>query len=289
MHACMMHNRPGWAGAAQKLHSYGLRAKYEMRAQLRAYARATLARTFTTVLDRQMLDAVMEVKAVCYIRPPEVEVHSDGLPSTPSCTARFCNRGYENGKRTPRKVKQPQKTPVRCGNSSSSVILKFQLVSGTPTPSLQIRTSGSHRFGIRARRRLFSKSESCWNRMKAECNTTHDPFSEMIGQTDSATESGGEAEGMHDRCTISFCSPSAESKPKYKTTYKVKVCASCKTKKTPLWRDAEDGTPYCNACGIRFKKYRVCCPMCSYIPRKDEKFGNTCCQCGSKLFQYSKM
>ncbi|RXM93766.1 GATA-type zinc finger protein 1 [Acipenser ruthenus] len=30
-----------------------------------------------------------------------------------------------------------------------------------------------------------------------------------------------------------------------------KCCASCNTKKTPLWRDAEDGTPLCNACGIR--------------------------------------
>ncbi|CAJ0943475.1 unnamed protein product, partial [Ranitomeya imitator] len=29
-----------------------------------------------------------------------------------------------------------------------------------------------------------------------------------------------------------------------------KQCASCKTQKTPLWRDAEDGTPLCNACGI---------------------------------------
>uniref|UniRef100_A0AAZ3RAI7 GATA-type domain-containing protein n=1 Tax=Oncorhynchus tshawytscha TaxID=74940 RepID=A0AAZ3RAI7_ONCTS len=26
-----------------------------------------------------------------------------------------------------------------------------------------------------------------------------------------------------------------------------KICASCCTMKTPLWRDAEDGTPLCNA------------------------------------------
>ena len=31
----------------------------------------------------------------------------------------------------------------------------------------------------------------------------------------------------------------------------VKTCASCHTRRTPLWRDAEDGTPLCNACGIR--------------------------------------
>lgn len=29
------------------------------------------------------------------------------------------------------------------------------------------------------------------------------------------------------------------------------MCASCCTRKTPMWRDAEDGTPLCNACGIR--------------------------------------
>ena len=31
-----------------------------------------------------------------------------------------------------------------------------------------------------------------------------------------------------------------------------KTCASCSVNKTPLWRDAEDGTPLCNACGIRY-------------------------------------
>ena len=34
---------------------------------------------------------------------------------------------------------------------------------------------------------------------------------------------------------------------------KVKTCVLCKTTKTPLWRDAVDGTPYCNACGIRLR------------------------------------
>ena len=66
------------------------------------------------------------------------------------------------------------------------------------------------------------------------------------------------------------------------TTSKVKTC-SCKTRKTPLWRDSEDGTPYCNACGIRYKKYRVRCPVCSYIPHKDENINNVCCICGADL------
>ena len=29
-------------------------------------------------------------------------------------------------------------------------------------------------------------------------------------------------------------------------------CASCNTRRTALWRGAEDGTPLCNACGIRY-------------------------------------
>ena len=106
--------------------------------------------------------------------------------------------------------------------------------------------------------------------MQTECKT-----SQLNGASDSASETSEEP----DHQDIAPNSPTDESRPKQcKTVLKVKVCASYKTKKTPLWRDAEDGTPYCNACGIRFKKYRICCPICSYIPRKDEKFGNSCCQ-----------
>ena len=60
-----------------------------------------------------------------------------------------------------------------------------------------------------------------------------------------------------------------------------KECASCGVTKTPLWRDADDGTPLCNACGIRYKKYRVRCLKCWYIPRKEEKASTKCTSCGS--------
>ncbi|KFM78880.1 GATA-type zinc finger protein 1, partial [Stegodyphus mimosarum] len=63
-----------------------------------------------------------------------------------------------------------------------------------------------------------------------------------------------------------------------------KHCASCSAKKTPLWRDAEDGTPLCNACGIRYKKYKLRCGTCWHIPKKDE-FSPTCRFCGS-FYQY---
>ena len=60
-------------------------------------------------------------------------------------------------------------------------------------------------------------------------------------------------------------------------------CASCGTKKTPLWRDAEDGTPLCNACGIRYKKYHVRCASCWYIPRKEEKSSVSCPTCHGRF------
>ncbi|XP_017548438.1 GATA-type zinc finger protein 1 isoform X2 [Pygocentrus nattereri] len=62
-----------------------------------------------------------------------------------------------------------------------------------------------------------------------------------------------------------------------------KICASCCTRKTPLWRDAEDGTPLCNACGIRYKKYRVRCLQCWNIPRKEANSNSTCLKCGDLL------
>uniref|UniRef100_A0A8C2BS38 GATA-type domain-containing protein n=1 Tax=Cyprinus carpio TaxID=7962 RepID=A0A8C2BS38_CYPCA len=62
-----------------------------------------------------------------------------------------------------------------------------------------------------------------------------------------------------------------------------KMCASCCTRKTPLWRDAEDGTPLCNACGIRYKKYRVRCQQCWNIPKKDANTHSTCLKCGDVL------
>ncbi|XP_054717253.1 GATA-type zinc finger protein 1-like [Uloborus diversus] len=63
-----------------------------------------------------------------------------------------------------------------------------------------------------------------------------------------------------------------------------KHCASCSVKKTPLWRDAEDGTPLCNACGIRYKKYKLRCGTCWHIPKKDE-FSPACRFCGS-FYEY---
>ncbi|CAB1422305.1 unnamed protein product [Pleuronectes platessa] len=78
--------------------------------------------------------------------------------------------------------------------------------------------------------------------------------------------------------TLKTCSSEEESDL---TVSKDKVCASCGTRKTPMWRDAEDGTPLCNACGIRYKKYRVRCVNCWHIPRKEGNSNSCCLRCGN--------
>ncbi|KAM5309371.1 GATA-type zinc finger protein 1 [Glossophaga mutica] len=60
-------------------------------------------------------------------------------------------------------------------------------------------------------------------------------------------------------------------------------CASCRTQRTPLWRDAEDGTPLCNACGIRYKKYGTRCASCWLVPRKNVQPKRLCGRCGMSL------
>ncbi|XP_066468795.1 GATA-type zinc finger protein 1 [Tiliqua scincoides] len=76
---------------------------------------------------------------------------------------------------------------------------------------------------------------------------------------------------------------SLEEEEECLSTHRNKRCASCKTKKTPLWRDAEDGTPLCNACGIRYKKYRIRCFHCWNIPKHGGKPYSHCSNCGGKL------
>ncbi|XP_006898901.1 PREDICTED: GATA-type zinc finger protein 1 [Elephantulus edwardii] len=63
-------------------------------------------------------------------------------------------------------------------------------------------------------------------------------------------------------------------------------CASCRTQRTPLWRDAEDGTPLCNACGIRYKKYGTRCSTCWLVPRKNVQPKRLCGRCGVSLGAY---
>ncbi|XP_077380626.1 GATA-type zinc finger protein 1 isoform X2 [Festucalex cinctus] len=83
--------------------------------------------------------------------------------------------------------------------------------------------------------------------------------------------------------TRTYRATSSSDEGSVPTTSGVKVCASCCTRKTPMWRDAEDGTPLCNACGIRYKKYRVRCVNCWHIPKKQGNFNSCCLKCGNEI------
>uniref|UniRef100_A0A3B4VN49 GATA-type domain-containing protein n=1 Tax=Seriola dumerili TaxID=41447 RepID=A0A3B4VN49_SERDU len=89
---------------------------------------------------------------------------------------------------------------------------------------------------------------------------------------------GTELDDSREQCRLLIT-----SKYRYWQMYYIfdKVCASCCTRKTPMWRDAEDGTPLCNACGIRYKKYRVRCVNCWHIPRKEGNSNSCCLKCGN--------
>jgi hypothetical protein len=63
-----------------------------------------------------------------------------------------------------------------------------------------------------------------------------------------------------------------------------KSCSSCGTKKTPYWREGwEPSIILCNACGIRYQKYKRYCARCIAIARKDDKGRLHCPECHQRL------
>lgn len=59
-----------------------------------------------------------------------------------------------------------------------------------------------------------------------------------------------------------------------------RCCASCGATKTPYWRDAwGENISLCNACGLRYAKFKKRCSLCHYVPRKEDKNGRCCSQC----------
>lgn len=59
-----------------------------------------------------------------------------------------------------------------------------------------------------------------------------------------------------------------------------RCCASCGATKTPYWRDAwGENISLCNACGLRYAKFKKRCSSCHYVPRKEDKNGRACSQC----------
>lgn len=59
-----------------------------------------------------------------------------------------------------------------------------------------------------------------------------------------------------------------------------RICSSCGTSKTPYWRDGWGGpVVLCNACGLRYQKFKKYCLTCKYIPRKEEHSSERCTNC----------
>ena len=59
-----------------------------------------------------------------------------------------------------------------------------------------------------------------------------------------------------------------------------RCCASCGATKTPYWRDAwGESISLCNACGLRYAKFKKRCSSCLYVPRKEDKTSRACTQC----------
>lgn len=60
------------------------------------------------------------------------------------------------------------------------------------------------------------------------------------------------------------------------------ACTSCGSTVTPYWRDGwATDVMLCNACGLRYQKFARRCPMCMYIPRKEDSLGDRCIKCNN--------
>lgn len=236
------------------------------------------------------------------------------LPETPPFTPGLLE---DITPRTPRKPTNPRQTATSV-NRGNSAIISFKMVKNCSqvSPSLQITSlPPAKRHISSARRRLWvlpgeiceplTLESAITSNMKDQTSSSYvdslEGDDEMEGNSPISCfsppyspfyeEAVSEAAAKPSSSSYPYSTHTKEKKsmhhfisPKVRSATKSKTCASCKTKKTPLWRDSEDGTPYCNACGIRFKKYRFRCSSCSYIPRKDEReVSKSCCLCGARL------
>ncbi|KAJ2754840.1 DNA-binding transcription repressor [Coemansia pectinata] len=70
-------------------------------------------------------------------------------------------------------------------------------------------------------------------------------------------------------------------------------CASCGASSTPCWRPGLiDSMTLCNLCGLRYKKGKVYCAACSYVPTKTEIAtggASICRRCSSSIHMPSVM
>ena len=192
------------------------------------------------------------------------------LPQTPDKTQKCC---FPSVKRvTPRKPLKPTKIANKSDPSFRGVTLQMKTSVKRSKNDIETQLVIRSYFTAKKKRPSTEKLRS----RKPVANSRLVPSSlELRFQQTSESESC-DTDEHKENCNDLGC------KPFRLTPIRVeKECASCGTVKTPLWRDAEDGTPLCNACGIRYKKYRIRCFRCWYIPKKEEKALPYCTSCGN--------
>ena len=187
-----------------------------------------------------------------------------------------------SGRITPRKPLRPLKSASKSDPSCKGVVFKVRSgIKGSDeteeaTPQIIIDTLSSSTKKTKPERRSTAKSKKrklhkSPVRLFSSSSTCRSPDYSLNSEGSRSPISGSSASCDDDDDTDFGLMPIQVEKE----------CASCGTGKTPLWRDAEDGTHLCNACGIRWKKYHVRCIQCWYIPRKDEKGFPKCLGCGT--------
>ena len=205
---------------------------------------------------------------------------------TPQCRP----RELYSGRITPRKPLHPLKSAMKSDPSINGVV--FTMRSGIKrsvsleefTPDVFINSIFTSCSSSKKRPKSQPCSDSKLplkrNGRRRNCKTPVRLFGPRCSSSSSISEPFC-SEDSGDSLSFSSSSPSCEEFLGVVPINVDKECASCGTNKTPLWRDAEDGTHLCNACGIRWKKYRVRCIRCWYIPKKEEKLTKMCPSCSS--------
>ena len=236
------------------------------------------------------------LKSPLFDTPPATPLDNAAILQTPSSSIASCTP------RTPRKLMHPVKS-FPASKDDRGALLSFRMCQLSSDSSISLKISCSFnnwRNGrpYKARRMLFCDDIPRKPRPQQQprhrkptrakkpnhsiCYSAEPNYSDFIDDADDEMDQ------------IDLLSPPSTPLPKLTTEAETplpsksirnskKTCYSCHTTKTPLWRDSEDGIPYCNACGIRYRKYRIRCSGCDYVPHKDELVTCICNICGMQL------
>ncbi|XP_072259155.1 GATA-type zinc finger protein 1 [Pyxicephalus adspersus] len=215
-------------------------------------------------LDRHCLSSSSKVQGV------ETTVHPESVNTTTNSESLFkeCHTStsckVQNVKNT---EDHSQKSTIINGSSDNlGGFQKTPRKQKTPTRSLEKIDPNFQ--GIEFQMHLCFEEEKC------------DDFRLIVSSVYSQGRNRRKSTKSRTRIKSTSLSTGSDDDQTQTASTRTKRCASCKTQKTPLWRDAEDGTPLCNACGIRYKKYGMRCGECWNIPKKDGKSCSRYCGCG---------